>query len=420
MFAQRPKGTRDFNAEEMAKRRCVEKIMRDVCELFGYREICTPTFEYAEIFIKKSGKAITKQMYAFKDKSRRYIALRPELTVPVMRFYANSLQSQPKPLKLFYFGNCFRYEEPQKARYREFWQLSIECIGGEESESEAEVIALGTRIIESTGLKNFSLRIGNLKILKSLLDDCKIPCKEQSLILTLIDKKDFKSLKKKIGKNYKKIAEVLSQGEKIFENKSLLKNKNIAQAASEFKTLLAYLENFGVKNYVVDLGIARGLEYYTGTVFEIDSPELGAEKQICGGGTYNLSEIFGYKGINTTGFAIGFDRVMLALENQAMKIPPKRLTAYIVPVGEDKIIKKKAFELTTLLRKNNIMCDVDLAGRNITKNLYYADSIKAKNAVLLGEDELKENCVLVRDMDTGNQDRVNINTLVEYFMRREQ
>ncbi|MCG2825715.1 MAG: ATP phosphoribosyltransferase regulatory subunit, partial [Thermoplasmatales archaeon] len=183
---QRPRGTRDFGPDEMFRRRQVENIMRKTCKTFGYREIATPTFESTALFTKKSGEGIVKQLYNFKDKAGRDIALRPELTAPAIRFYVNEMQSLPKPLKLFYFGNCFRYEEPQKGRFREFYQFGVECIGGK---GEAEVIALAVKMLENTGLKNFELRVGHLGILRNILGNA------DSSVMTLIDKKNFDEVK---------------------------------------------------------------------------------------------------------------------------------------------------------------------------------------------------------------------------------
>ncbi len=194
---QRPRGTRDFSPDEMYRRRQVESIMRQTCKTFGYMEIGTPTFESLKLFTAKSGEGIVKQLYNFKDKGGRDIVLRPELTAPVMRFYVNELQGFSKPLKLFYFGNCFRYEEPQKGRFREFYQFGAEVIGGK---ADSEVIALAVKILKNAGLKNFILKIGHLGILRNILGN--VP----PSVMTIIDKKNFDELKEKItDEKYKKL-----------------------------------------------------------------------------------------------------------------------------------------------------------------------------------------------------------------------
>ena len=165
-----PRGTRDFSPSEMFKRRHVEKILKTTFETFGYREVQTPTFENLELFTAKSGEAVTDEIYAFKDKSGRNLALRPELTAPVMRFYVDKLQMEPKPLKLYYFGNCFRYDRPQKGRYREFMQAGCELIGTKTPEAIAELICLAYSLFKNVNVKNISIDIGNLKLLSLFLD----------------------------------------------------------------------------------------------------------------------------------------------------------------------------------------------------------------------------------------------------------
>ncbi|MBA3044221.1 histidine--tRNA ligase [archaeon] len=397
---QRPRGTRDFGPDEMFRRRQVENIMRKTCKTFGYREIATPTFESTELFTKKSGEGIVKQLYNFKDKAGRDIALRPELTAPAIRFYVNEMQSLPKPLKLFYFGNCFRYEEPQKGRFREFYQFGVECIGGK---GEAEVMALAVKMLENTGLKNFELRVGHLGILRNILGNA------DSSVMTLIDKKNFDEVKEKItDEKYKKLMKAVYLKDEIFEDKEF-KGKDL----DDLKNVLEEMELFGVKKYSLDFSIARGLDYYSGVVFEIDCPDLGSEKQVCGGGTYNLSGLFGGEEMDSTGFAIGFDRVMIALEAQRAVFNEDKMDAYVIPIGDN--AKKRGFEIANMLREKGVKCDIDLIGRSITKNMKYADSTGVKKAVILGEDEMKENIITLRDMKTGKQEKIPVKNLIKHL-----
>ena len=163
-----PRGTKDFNPEEMQKRKFIEENIRSTFQKYGYKEVQTPIFENLELFTAKSGDTIISELYSFTDKGGREIALRPELTAPVMRFYVEKLQMEPKPLKLFYFGNCFRYDRPQKGRYREFKQAGCELIGTDTPEALAELIAMAYKILENTGLKNIQLNIGNLNVLSAI------------------------------------------------------------------------------------------------------------------------------------------------------------------------------------------------------------------------------------------------------------
>lgn len=185
---KKPRGTRDFTPEEMQKRKCVEECMRSTFGSFGYKEIQTPMFENLELFTAKSGEGIIQEIYSFMDKGGRELALRPELTAPVMRFYVDKLQMEPKPLKLFYFGNCFRYDRPQKGRYREFRQAGCEIIGVDTPEAYAELIAMAYTLLKNVGLKNIKLNIGNLNILSSMFNVLNLPKDKQKYLIPLIDK----------------------------------------------------------------------------------------------------------------------------------------------------------------------------------------------------------------------------------------
>jgi histidyl-tRNA synthetase len=183
----RPRGTRDFLPEETEERRRVESILRKAFEQFGYREVQTPLFERLEVFTEKSGEEIKEHLYDFEDKSKRKLALRPELSAPTIRLYVNELRTKPKPRKLYYFENCFRYERPQKGRYREFWQAGVELIGSDRPEAEAEVIALSIYCIERLELKKYKLSIGHLGILRALLAKHGIQEDTQNNIISLLD-----------------------------------------------------------------------------------------------------------------------------------------------------------------------------------------------------------------------------------------
>lgn len=406
---QRQRGTRDFSPEEMQKRRFIENKIRETFELFNYKEIQMPTFEELKLFTAKSGEGIIKQLYNFKDKSGNDLALRPEMTAQSIRFYVSEMQKIPKPIKIFYFGNCFRYEEPQSARYREFWQFGAECIGSEKSESDAEIIALAYFSLKNIGLKNFKLRVGNVGILKSMI--------KNNEVFTLIDKKDFENLEKKCNElkiDFENLKNIV--GCKDLEKaKELLRENEFAMSIIEkLQEIIYYLDLFKVE-YEIDLGIARGLDYYTGMVFEIDSLLLVAEKQICGGGNYSLIELFGGEKTSSTGFALGFDRIMIALEKEKFVFPEKKLNSYVFPISEE--LREESFKIATLLRENGISVDVDLMKRNSAKNMKYADSIKAENVVILGEDEFKRNSVVVKNMKSGKQEEVKIEKLVAWLKK---
>ena len=345
-----PRGTRDFTPEEMQKRGYVEEAMRSTFQTFGYREIQTPTFETLELFTAKSGETIIDELYSFTDKGGRELALRPELTAPVIRFYVDKLQMKPKPLKLFYFGNCYRYDRPQKGRYREFKQAGCEIIGTDTPEAYAELIAMAYNILEKAGVKNLELNIGNLNILSSIFSQFKLSKDQQKYLTPLIDKSLFEDVfdtLRDFGINNddaSALTEILQTSDiNKIENffKDAAANKELEQLK---KTIGLLEESFCIKNYQIKMSIVRGLDYYKGLVFEIEAPLLGAEKQLCGGGAYELITLFDGKETPTAGFAIGFDRTILALEAEKYQFPAIELDVFVIPVNED--MMKKSLEIT--------------------------------------------------------------------------
>ncbi|HEX9341839.1 MAG TPA: histidine--tRNA ligase [Thermoplasmata archaeon] len=412
-----PRGTNDWGPEDMAKRRFVESRFVQLAESFGFREVATPTFESLELFTAKSGLAIVRELYAFKDQGGRDLALRPEFTASILRFYVSELRSRPKPLKLYSTGNVFRYEEPQKGRYREFFQLNAEILGGAALPSDAEVLALAIGTMRAIGLKEVRARIGNIGILRGFL-----PFKpdDQSVILHSLDKRNFEVLdaelvrlgRKDLSKPLRKVIGISGDTSALDEAAELL--SGAARDGFEYlRDLAGLLESYGVSrsDYEFDMGVVRGLDYYTGMVFEVDSPNLGAEKQVGGGGAYSLAEVFGGERVAQTGFALGLDRLVMAADAERTIEPARALDAYVIPIGEG--AQKRAVEILTSLRAAGLGVDIDLVGRGPSKNLDYANAIGARYAILLGERELKAGRATVRDMARGEQRDVALDTLVE-------
>jgi histidyl-tRNA synthetase len=355
-------------------------------------------------------------MYAFTDKGGRDITLRPEITAPVIRFFVNELTDAPRPLKVFYIGPCFRYERPQSGRFREFFQFGAELIGAQNPESDAEVIALAASIVEKAGLKDYRIRVGHIGILRKKLRDAGVSPEMIPSILQKLDKKlydDARPIMEQAGMSDGSIDEVIGIT-KVTGTVSVLEDFE-GESRDYLQDVAKILDASHVKNLRIDLGVIRGLDYYTGVVFEVDVLNLGAEKQVCGGGSYSLSELFGGERVFSTGFAIGFDRTLLVLEKEGFKAPRRAIEAYVIPVSER--MREKAFEIASALRARGIAADVDLMRRNLAKNLKYANSIKARRAVIVGEKELETRCVIVRDMETGDQRAVKIDDLVEFFVK---
>ncbi|MBI5681126.1 MAG: histidine--tRNA ligase [Methanobacterium sp.] len=429
MEISRPRGTRDFLSKEMKQRKHVENTLKKVFENYGYGEIKTPIFEDLTLFTEKSGEAIKEEIYHFKDKKKRDLALRPELTAPVARLYLNELQKHVKPIKMYYFGSCFRYERPQAGRFRQFWQLGCELIGGKSPEAEAEVITMAAHCLDEIGLKDYEFHIGSLGIIRSLLNDAGISGEEQGQIMGLVDKGDVEELQKFLNNmetsaSLKEILlqliEIKGHNEVIDEVKNIIKNCDEAyNALNDLENLLNHLEAFGFSNYIVNMGIARGLDYYTGIVFEIYVHGLGAQKQISGGGTYNLIEIFGGEQVESTGFAFGFDRVMEALKKQDVVIPVENnVDVFVAPFSDD--MRKESFKITQNLRRNGISADVDLARKKIKKVLAYADNLGVKYVVLVGARDIADGKVALKDMESGDQELIDLDRLSQELMDKIQ
>ena len=424
----RPRGTRDFLFEEMRERKRAESTLREVFESYGYQEIKTPLFEELKLFTTKSGEEIVDQLYNFKDKSDRDLTLRPEITAPVARLYLNELEkTSTKPIKLYYYGSCFRYERPQKGRFRQFWQFGCELIGAKTPQGEAEVIALCTDAIQSLGITTADVNINHLGIIRGLFSHFDISDETQSEIMVIIDKGDKDLLIESLSGDdpvidNDELNQILLRLIDLVGDKSILPEVEelIApydepkESLNELIELIDYLEAFQVENYTLNLGVARGLDYYTGIVFEIYVPELGAQKQICGGGSYSLVKVFGGQEVESTGFALGFDRLMNAMDELTDKeeLPPY-LDVYVAPISET--VRTKAFEITQELRKNGIKADVDLNAKKFKKLMNYADKINVPKMIIIGEKDLNEGKVTVKDMESGDQELVDIDGIVNYI-----
>ena len=424
----RPRGTRDFLFEEMRERKQAESTLRRIFESYGYQEIKTPLFEELKLFTTKSGEEIVDQLYNFKDKSDRELTLRPEITAPVARLYLNELEKTAvKPIKLYYYGSCFRYERPQKGRFRQFWQFGCELIGAKTPQGEAEVIALCSDAINGLGITTADVNINHLGIIRGLFKHFDISDETQREIMVVIDKGDkdllIESLSgespvidnDELNQILLKLIDLVGDKSIIGEVEELIAPYDEPkEALEELKELIELLEAFDVENYTLNLGVARGLDYYTGIVFEIYVPELGAQKQICGGGSYSLVKVFGGQDVESTGFALGFDRLMNAIEELTDKkeLPP-HLDIYIAPISDD--VRTKAYEITQTLRKNGIKADVDLNGKKFKKLINYANRIKVPKIAIVGAKDLEQGKITIKDMVSGEQELVDIDNIIDYI-----
>ena len=420
------------------KRGRARNAMQDVLERWGYQEVSTPTFEHLELFTKKSGASVMEEIYSFPDKGGRDLALRPELTAPVMRMYVSELQNSPKPQRLCYFGNCFRYERPQKGRFREFWQLGAELIGGARPDSEAEAIALADQMLKSVGVTG-DIHVGYLVIIRSILG--KIEAQHRPQVMRMIDKKEREALEaflQEIGQSHLGLQELIDLKGKMALDKAMEIAQDLGQVKEpsgildspsesiqagrssarqgrsvdaelrldEFQETVNLLEAYGV-DFQIDFEIVRGLEYYSGTVFEIYAEGLGAQRQICGGGTYELASLFGGKETSSTGFGLGFDRIM-----EIVRIEEKRTSPVFLVYTPD--VKMEAVRIAKTLRRMNqkVPGILDVMGRSMTAQLKAAASAGAGFAVIIGRDELDSGSLTLRDMLGGKQESLPLNDIV--------
>ncbi len=446
MTIQRPRGTRDFLPEETERRRLAKRAMQQVLERWGYKEVATPTFEHLELFTLKSGPSVVEEIYSFRDKGDRDMALRPELTAPVIRMYVSELQNSPKPQRLWYFGNCFRYERPQKGRFREFWQMGAELIGGARPDSEAEAVALADSVLKSVGVAG-DIHIGYLGLIRSILS--RIDAQHRSAIMRMIDKKErdaLSALLDDIGCSHLGLLELidikgtnaLNRAAQIAEDlrsephridptsfahggeasgstdepskqagRGSARDGRAVEAElnlEEFQEMIDLLEGYGV-DFTIDFEIVRGLEYYSGTVFEIYAEGLGAQRQICGGGTYELASLFGGKGTSSTGFGLGFDRIMEIVQTE----PQLRSPVYVAFTPD---VKKEAAGIAKELR-NVFPVVIDVMGRGLGAQIKAAATAGAKYVVIIGRDEIDSGRLVLRDMQKGEQESLALAEIEE-------
>ena len=410
---KKPKGTRDFTPIEMKKRRIIENKLRTVFDSYNFKEINTPTFESFELLSKKTGEDIRKQLFVFKDHGNREMGLRPELTSSVVRFYINELKNLPKPLKLYYFANCFRYENPQAGRYREFWQMGCELIGSKYPIADAEIINLAMDGLNKINM-DYEIHIGHLGVLKGIFKEFELPEEEELKIRRLIDKEDYEGLENYLSelKSSDDLKDIIfkilnSKGDKsvISDLKEVLKDYPTSiEALDNLEEILEFVKH---DNIVINFGIARGLDYYTGMVFEIYGKKEGA-RQVCGGGRYdNLIELFGEQPTPAVGFAYGFDRVMLNIDDFEVEDE----SILIIPIKKDKKLLKECLNIADVLRESGKSVEVDLMNRKLNKALNYANTVGISKVIMIGEKELNEGKISIKDMETGEQKLVDLGDL---------
>ncbi|MBD3262895.1 histidine--tRNA ligase, partial [Candidatus Woesearchaeota archaeon] len=365
--------------------------------------------EYEKLLKEKTVEE--KQIYKFKDRGGRAVVMRPEKTPSLARIIASN-PNIPKPLKLYNVGRVWRYDRPQKGRYREFWQVDLDIIGSTNPISDAEILACTNAALKAIGLKKFKFRISSRKLANQLLEKAGVSKKLISFALRTIDKLDKigedgvgAELRKK-GVSKESVATLLgfirTKGSLRQVSKAFLIDDELMKELQKFEK---NLKNYGIKNYVWDLSLVRGLDYYTGFVFEVDAGKtIGS---IAGGGRYDeLIGIYSGKDIPATGIALGFERII-----EILKAKPKKTTAevFVVPIQT----KKQSIKITEQLRKAGINTDIDLQERNISKNLSYASKSGIPYAAIIGKKELAKKKIRLRNMKTGKEKLLTIKQAIK-------
>ena len=435
-MVQRPRGTRDFGPKEMKQRLAFESLLEEQARRHGFSRVQTPIFESLDLFTAKSGPGVVSQLYAFQDKGERNLTLRPELTAPVMRMVAEELRNETKPLRLSYFGQCFRYEEFKKGRYREFYQYGVELIGATGPLVEAEVIALAINMLAESGLKNWELRIGHVGILKQVLtgiglsdtaDEGEPPL---ASAMRFLDKEDFDGLRTLFETNsistqfiapLQQLSELTGGVETIASARELLSDMDgvSLDALDDLESTITSIGQLAPAppSLSVNLTVARGLDYYTGTVFEVHVPELGGEGQVLGGGSYKLLHLFGLADLDPCcGFGLGFDRVLLALETQAAAegrdeiVPGQNDETPLLAMIPFNIDSSEILGLVRELRHSGVRVEIELRSRKIGKAMGWADSIGATYALVIGPRDLEQGQATVKRLADGEQLPVALTT----------
>ncbi|MFI3325043.1 MAG: histidine--tRNA ligase [Clostridia bacterium] len=403
-----PKGTQDLMPKQTEKWQLVESVMRDHASLYGIGEVRTPVFEHTELFLRGVGDTtdvVEKQMYTFEDKGGRSVTLRPEGTAGAIRAMLQSgVYNDGYPLKMYYFTSCYRYEKPQAGRFREFKQFGVEIIGTKEPIADAQTIMFANGLIERLGLENIELEINSIgcktcraEYHKALTEY--FEARKEDLCETCLSRLERNPMRildckspvcTEIGKDAPKITDYLCE-----------------ECDEHFTAVKDYLTTMEIK-FTVNPRIVRGLDYYSRTVFEFISSDIGAQSTICGGGRYDgLIEELGGKPTPALGFGMGMERLMLVMQAQKIEIPETaNCEIYIANMGVNAL--KKAMALGETLKSCGILADYDICGRGLKAQMKYASKIGAEYTMVIGDNEIETEKAEIKDMKTGEKTSISI------------
>lgn len=409
------KGTKDVLPNESYKNQYIEATCLGVAENFGYKEMRTPVFEHTELFQRGVGDTtdvVQKEMYTFDDKGGRSITLRPEGTAGAARaFLENGLSNEALPQKICYLISCYRYEKPQAGRLREFHQFGIECFGATSPLADAEMISLAKQIFDELGVKDLHLELNS------------IGCPECRAEYHKALKEYFSQYKDKLcdtcndrlERNPMRILDCKSPVcSEIAKGAPVVLDYLCDECREHFQKVKSYLDAANIE-YIINPQIVRGLDYYTKTVFEFVSDAIGSQGTVCGGGRYDgLLEELGGQHTPSLGFAMGLERLQLVMEAQGCNFPePSRPDLFIVAMGEKATLK--AVEIAKDMRDEGFSVVYDLNGRSLRAQMKYADKLGAKFNVVIGDNEVENKVVSLKDMATGESSEINLDTFVNGF-----
>lgn len=419
MITQAPKGTKDVLPQDVYKWQYIEKVIRKLCANFNFSEIRLPVFEHTELFQRGVGDTtdiVQKEMYTFNDKGGRSITLRPEGTAGVVRSYIqNGMASLPQPIKLYYNITAYRYENVQKGRYREFNQFGAEVFGSAGPAIDTEIISMVSMLFKRLGLNSIRLNINSIgcpkcraeynKKLKAFLEK-----KQDDLCDDCISR---------LGRNPLRVLDCKTKDcAEATKDAPVIADNLCDECLEHFNGLKQGLSNLEIP-YKVDNRIVRGLDYYTRTVFEFVSDNVGTQGTICGGGRYDgLVEACGGPSTPAIGFALGVERLLMEMESQKVQIPHhKGLEIFVAAIGEkaDLFAQKLIYQL----RQAGISAEKDLMSRSLKSQMKYSDKIDASYSVVIGENEIESNKAVLRNMKTGEEKDVSLDTILERLKKEE-
>ena len=408
------KGTKDILADQSYIWLYLENYIHQYFSKFGYKEIKTPTFENTDLFIRSIGDntdIVSKEMYSWQDQGKNNLTLRPEFTASVVRSYIqNQLGKQSKSNKLYYIGSSYRRERPQKGRFRQFRQFGLEAFGSEFPEQDAEVISMIYSLYSALKVKGLELKINSI----GSKDSRDIYKKELCNYFTKYKKELTEVSLKRLAENPLRILDtkVDFEIELINDAPKILDYLN-TEDSSHFKKVLEYLDNLKIP-YIIDNYLVRGLDYYSRTVFEIQSNSLGAQNALCGGGRYDyLVEHLGGPNTPAIGFAAGLERLILAMDIDFNKLENSP-HIYIVSLG-DAAIKFSLSLAQELREKKDVIVINDTLKRSLKSQMKEANKLKAKYALIIGDNEIKNKTFCLKNMNSGEQEQLSLNKLLDRF-----